>query len=544
MGGRLFVTDSKEVSKAIQRVSETRWDGINGKSCYLEAKVKEKNPTMRILELKPEKIIDGSFMEEYRNILDEEMRDNKTLINAFSPTERGNLLYELFLQHSGIEDQGDLCRKRYAAEPIRQIFPINNAERKRDAEVMKLELWAKRTINAEITRQLRSLGLYADYDLLLIPVYAELERRRLKITNFVPDHITGLLSNCAVKNSNLSMCLCDQNGKKLTGTQDLFNRFKDTVIQGKVIQEKRSTRQITPPLLYDFLSLVQDLEFSNFYFSDIRECLDTFYMNGFINYPYSGERKINQTVQEQMASKEEILALYGRKEEWNPIVYGLPCEKKETAGGIMVLHHAGLPELFQTDTSIEKQIIERLLRRQIAITSQPAKVETVSVLVKAGEYYFTGEREFLVHGGWRTEAYDESEQKSETYLDAPVCLSDFALEYQVQPKLYTAAGLITFLRIHGITNDTIVEVLSTLGKGANSYANNYKGQYIVRQADRKTMKQLPECLLSLNLATELLADLQRVKSERLSPDQFMERVRQRISEIEKEIQKGATENEK
>ena len=542
MAGKLYVTDSPVIQKMIEREGG-EWVSIQGISTYRERNDKKSSAVKplpdRMILLKPEQIIDGSFLSVFESVIEEEKRRNALLINAFSPSEKGSILFQLFLQYSGFEESGLCKRNRYFGEADGRERSINLSEKKRAAEAMKIWLWTKRTVNSEVTKILDQSGFAVDYDLFQIPLCAEIENRRKEITDFVCGTQSQLSAKGRIGDTVLTLQLCDETGKILQAPEYEMKGLEGSVHTGKVIRETRTERTFMPPQPYDFLSLLQDLETEVIRPADAEEYLMKMYAEGFTNYPLSGERKVNQALLGRMAKKQDLSFFSGRKKEWNPLTTDIDCEKKETAGGIVMLHHPNLEDLYDQAVDKEKPVLDLLIRRQLAILSQPAKIEVVDILIEAEGYHFTGKIERLAKGGWRSDSYGELEQDTELYLDREVSLSAFEVVNEPMPKLYTVSSLITFLRIHAIDNDCIFDILHSIGLPQPGYIGYYDGKYLLRRADRERIEKLPDCIKSLSLATDLLAEVQRVRNGKIGAEQYMEMVKKSLAKIEEEIKRSA-----
>lgn len=524
----ICVTDSKEIRQAL--TSSEKWKKVKD-----EERIYEREPMAKqysdtyLIELREEEVVDGSFTRSCGEFL-ERFRDKENLfiVNSFSPTERGNALFTLFMKYSGLRGVVKNQRKRYIQEKDSIPMNANEDEAENKAEALKLWIWAKRTINYEIGTILSKKydSIDVDYDMSLMPLYKEIEQKRKNTVSF-----EGGMKRCVATlnfeeiETEAELCEVDGNGRFING----FEKSDISCHAVETVSQEIKNYTLTQPEPMDILSLITELKDAPIRLGEIVEILMSLYAEGIISYPLSCEKKLNKCLVDKMATLSDLSCLDEGKGKWNPISRTPSSEAKDAAGGIVILKNSNLTEITGNMLENERLIWGKLLQRQVAMLSQPVKIREFNLQLKSGDMIFNTIIKAEISDDGRKTLHNGKVFKFDELIKKEAYISDFREEELNKPTLCTAANLITYLRIHAVANEYILEILRALDK--SRYINFYAGVYLVRESDRDFINSLPAYLTDMTLLTYVLAEVQKVQKAKSNAHEFMEKIHLRLSEI-------------
>ena len=542
---RLYITDNPKIALMLTR--EGDWRVSKELPTLYERKTDSGRMVKleQVAELRPESIIDGSFKSQWGMFFHSVKQSQIEIINSFSPSQKGNLLYQLFLYDTGLMDTGNRKRLRYLGEDEYTEVALNGEKPGKEALMLRLRQWSREYISKAITENLYQAGINLEYDMYLTPIYAQIEQRRIEIENFeeIGNGEETFQATMQIGNVPFTITLCDKNGKPVQLHKNQAIKLEREIHEGFIVSvsEKQKRKEISKVQPYDFLSLLQDLSESNVRISELMEILSSFYANGYISYPFAMERKLSRAVYESAADLHDLSFLPNQDQrDWLPASFRVSAERMETAGGIVVMKNSRLENLYEGASEKEKIVFSRLLEKQLALFSTPKKVYETEVIIKAGDYFFKGILPKAIES--EIEQYCSLNENRDNQEKKVALQSVKPVPVKIKmPEPYTAAGLVTYLRIHAFRNVHIMEILDELdcGRfGQITYLNNYDGYYLVRKGDRKIIGNLSASLRGFSLAESIDLFLQQFQDGKLSENEYIQKVKELVYAIRKRIERG------
>lgn len=516
MATTVYVCDNEEIKKRLADINK-----LKQKDGYTEVYVNDvgravMKPTTYLIMIKEDEILSGLFVIKYADVIRQLETDVPRLINACTPTKKGDALFALFTKH--FTDKCEIQRKELFCISSKDV-PANDTSYsiKAYAEEMKLIWWAKSEVEQKVNEILDN---DFRYDMFLMPLFYEAEKMRENVLKGKARRKYRAFVRAENADIELSGIVCNADGKPVSDLS-LGKQLKAAVY----ISEEKEYEPVSDEL-HDFFSLAAELESR---ICDIKEALMKFYIEGLISFPITTERFVNSKAADKMASSSELSYAAGISKA--AFDYTADGKKSQQAGGIMLLKNfSSVLKEEGVIQGIEKNIMEVLMKRQSEL-GVPKKVREEKIIFELDGVFVPVEM--------KTEITSAKQPK---LSELNFSLTRIESEYENTAALCTIQRLITLMKINAFPLDLILDILLLFDK--SSYVNYYGGEYVVKRSDRKILMSLPPLLTDISFPRKVLDMAAEVSSGKANAHEFSENISAITRRIEEELRKKEKQNEK
>lgn len=516
MATTVYVCDNEDIKK---RLADT--NKLKQKEGYSEVYINETGratikPTTYLIMLKEDEILSGLFVIKYADVIRQLETDVLRLINACTPTKKGDALFALFIKH--FPDKCEIQRKELFCISSKDV-PANDTSYsiKAYTEEMKLIWWAKSEVEQKVNEILDN---DFRYDMFLMPLFYEAEKMRENVLKGKARRKYRAFIRAENADIELSGIVCNADGKPVSDLS-LGKQLKAAVY---ISEEKEY--EPTSDELHDFFSLAAELGNR---ICDIEEALMKFYIEGLISFPITTEKSVNSKAADKMASSSELSYAAGiSKAAFDCTVDG---KKSQQAGGIMLLKN--FSSALKSECviqGIEKNIMEVLMKQQSKF-GVPQKIRKEKIIFELGDFFLPVEV--------KTEITSAKQPK---LSELNFSLARIESEYKNTAALCTIQRLITLMKINAFPLDLILDILLLFDK--SSSVNYYDGEYVVKRSDRKILMSLPPLLTDISFPRKVFDMAAEVSSGKANAHEFSDNISAIIRRIEEELRRNEKQNEK
>ena len=380
------------------------------------------------------------------------------------------------------------------------------------------------------------------------PTLAMIAAREEEIRHFTPKPYYGL----QLIGKGITFTWKD----KKSGSAATFSREKNEEVYKKILgktaevtEVKKTKKTSQPEGLYDLTDLSRDAN-QRFGFSakQTLNIMQSLYEHHkVLTYPRTDSRYLTTDVAETLRERVEAIAVGPYRSFTNTVLKGKITPKKSFVNNQKVSdHHAIIPtEQYASLTSFssdERKIYDMVVARFLAVLSEPAISEQLSVKASVNGELFRAKAENIKQIGWR-ELYEEETGSKDMIKAGNIPVK--GKEYSVgtismtegttnPPGRYTEGTLIDQMDKKGL--GTVATRADIIDKLFNSYLLEKKGNEIhITSKGKQLLELVPEDLKKAELTADWEKKLTAISKGKQNDQKFMREISDYTQALIKDI---------